>query len=106
MTAGWIIALSTGAITAALKAGGALMGVRHSHQLSSGRLAVIVPSLLPAVLSTLIAVQVFSKDGRLTIDARAAGLFAAVVGTRLRLSPILILMSASAVTAAVRLIRR
>ena len=60
-----------------------------------------IADLLPvALLAALIAVQVFSTDDRnLTIDARLAGLGAAVVALLLR-APFLVVVIASALTAA------
>ncbi|RNL79787.1 AzlD domain-containing protein [Nocardioides marmorisolisilvae] len=60
-----------------------------------------IADLLPvALLAALIAVQVFSGDGRsLTVDARLAGLGAAVVALLLR-APFLVVVVASALTAA------
>lgn len=60
-----------------------------------------IADLLPvALLAALIAVQVFSGDGRsLTVDARLAGLGAAVVALLLR-APFLLVVIVSALTAA------
>lgn len=60
-----------------------------------------IADLLPvALLAALIAVQVFSGDGRsLTVDARLAGLGAAVVALLLR-APFLVVVIVSALTAA------
>ena len=60
-----------------------------------------IADLLPvALLAALIAVQVFSGDGRsLTIDARLAGLGAAVVALLLR-APFLVVVIVAALTAA------
>lgn len=60
-----------------------------------------IADLLPvALLAALIAVQVFSGDGRhLTVDARLAGLGAAVVALLLR-APFLVVVVVSALTAA------
>ncbi|MFL6173649.1 MAG: AzlD domain-containing protein [Marmoricola sp.] len=60
-----------------------------------------IADLLPvALLAALIAVQVFSGDGRsLTVDARLAGLGEAVVALLLR-APFLVVVIVSALTAA------
>jgi hypothetical protein len=100
----WLLTLATGAVTIASKGAGALfvpgsrdrkIPVQPVHQLA--------PLLLPAVLAALITVQVFSSGTRLTLDARAAGLLVATLGARTRLPPIVILLSAAAVTAVARL---
>ncbi len=59
-----------------------------------------VADLLPvALLAALIAVQVLGSDQRLVLDARAAGLAAAVVALLLR-APFLVVVMAAALTAA------
>jgi len=56
--------------------------------------------LIPvALLSALVVVQVFADGPRLTIDARAAGLAAAVVALILR-APFLVVVFVAAATAA------
>jgi branched-subunit amino acid transport protein len=59
-----------------------------------------VADLIPvALLSALVAVQVFTEGTQLTIDARAAGLAAAVVALVLR-APFLVVVVVAAATAA------
>lgn len=59
-----------------------------------------VAGLIPvALLSALVAVQVFSSGQRLVLDERAAGLAAAVVLLLLR-APFLVVVVGAAVTAA------
>lgn len=59
-----------------------------------------VADLIPvALLSALVAVQVFSSGHRLVVDERAAGLAAAVVLLLLR-APFLVVVSGAALTAA------
>lgn len=59
-----------------------------------------VADLIPvALLAALIAVQVLGDDQRLVLDARAAGLAAAVVALVLR-APFLVVVVAAALTAA------
>lgn len=58
-----------------------------------------VADLLPvALLSALVAVQVFSDGPTLTLDARAAGLAAAVVALLLR-APFIVVVFVAALTA-------
>jgi branched-subunit amino acid transport protein len=58
-----------------------------------------VADLIPvAMLSALVAVQVFAQGTHLTIDARAAGLAAAVVALLLR-APFLVVVVTAALTA-------
>jgi branched-subunit amino acid transport protein len=59
-----------------------------------------VADLIPvALLSALVAVQVFANGTSLTIDARSAGLAAAVVALLLR-APFLVVVFVAAATAA------
>jgi hypothetical protein len=59
-----------------------------------------VADLIPvALLAALVAVQVFADGTSLTIDARAAGLAAAVVALILR-APFLVVVIVAAATAA------
>ncbi|HEX3931239.1 MAG TPA: AzlD domain-containing protein [Nocardioides sp.] len=59
-----------------------------------------VADLIPvALLAALVAVQVFADGTRLTLDARAAGLGAAVVALLLR-APFLVVVFVAAATAA------
>ncbi|HKF00266.1 MAG TPA: AzlD domain-containing protein [Actinomycetes bacterium] len=61
-------------------------------------------ALLPiALLAALIAIQTFSTGQRLTFDARAAGLAAAVVAVLLRAPFLVVIVAACAVTALIRL---
>jgi branched-subunit amino acid transport protein len=64
-----------------------------------------VADLMPvALLAALVAVQVFADGPALTIDARAAGLVAAVVALLLRAPFIVVVLVAAATAALVRLI--
>jgi branched-subunit amino acid transport protein len=60
------------------------------------RIADLIPV---ALLSALVAVQVFASGTELTLDARAAGLAVAVVALLLR-APFLVVVVAAALTAA------
>src|SRR4051794_16731753 len=58
-----------------------------------------IADLMPvALLSALVAVQVFADGTHLTVDARAAGLAAAVLALLLK-APFLVVVLAAAVTA-------
>jgi branched-subunit amino acid transport protein len=61
------------------------------------RIADLIPV---ALLAALVAVQVFARGTHLTLDARAAGLGAAVVALLLR-APFLVVVIVAALTAAV-----
>jgi branched-subunit amino acid transport protein len=59
--------------------------------------------LLPiALLAALVAIQTFTDGVRLTVDARAAGLAAAVVALALRAPFLVVVITAAAVTAGLR----
>ena len=64
-----------------------------------------VADLIPvALLSALIAVQVFTTGSELTLDARAVGLGVAVVLLVLRAPFLVVVFGAAAVTALLRLV--
>jgi branched-subunit amino acid transport protein len=64
------------------------------------RLVQRIGDLIPlALLGALIAVQVFAHGARLVVDARLAGLAAAVVALLIR-APFLVVVAAAALTAA------
>ena len=77
-----------------------LLGLSVPRRILDHPVVERVGNLLPVVLlATLIATQTFTEGHRLTIDARAAGLAAAVAAQRLR-APFLVVVGAAAVTAA------
>lgn len=64
-----------------------------------------VADLIPvALLAALVAVQVFSSGAALTVDARAAGLLAAVAALLLRAPFIVVVVVAAGTAAVVRLL--
>jgi len=64
-----------------------------------------VAALLPiALLAALIAIQTFSNGRHLVIDARAAGLGAAVVAVLLRAPFLVVVIAACATAALIRLL--
>ena len=95
----WIVVTVVGGVTIATKAvGPVLLGGRPLP----GRLAVVVDLLAPAVLAALVVSQFVGGDREITLDARLAGLGAAVVALRLR-APILgVVVAAAAATALIR----
>ena len=105
MSRAWMLTLLTGLVTMALKGAGVLFTASPAARSRASRLIEqITPVLLPTVLIALIVVQVFSVGRHLTLDARTAGLVAAILGARLGLQPVLVLATSAAATAAVRLI--
>lgn len=92
-----VVILLVGAATVALKAAGPVfVGGRDLP----ARLTGAVGLLAPAVLSALIAVQVFGGDRQLELDKRALGLLAAA----LRAPVLVVVVAAAAVTAGARLL--
>ncbi len=97
----WAAVLLLAAGTYAMKSAGPLaLGGRPLPPLVTR-----VTDLLPAaLLAALVAVQTLTADGRWTIDARAAGVAAAIGVAALRGGFLLIVATAVAVTAGVRLL--
>ena len=93
--------LGLGAIAYALKALGlVVLGPR-----AAGDRMLRLAGLLPAaLLPALVAVNTFSGDRRLVVDARAAGLAVAIVATWRRAPFAVVVVGAAATTAVVRLV--
>jgi DNA integrity scanning protein DisA with diadenylate cyclase activity len=87
--------------TAVIKAAGpVVLGGRELPP----RAVNVVALLAPALLAALVMTETFSHDGSLVIDERAAGVAAAGGVLAVRDSPLLAVILAAAVTAAVRAI--
>ena len=99
MSRAWAAVILLGVLTILLKAvAPVLVGGRHIRM---GPMPVI--SHLPSALfAALIVTQVFAREGAVMVDARAAGLIVALVGAWRRAPPLVILLAAVAVTAAIR----
>ena len=96
MSDAWVVVGLVGAATVALKsAGPVLMGGRELPPLA----ARIVALLAPALLAALVAVQVFTGERELVVDARVVGLGAAAIALLAR-APILVVIVAAAVATA------
>src|SRR5215211_7005259 len=63
---------------------------------------LVIALLAPALLTALVVVDTFGSDRSLAIDARAAGLAAAIVAIALRAPLLVVVVGAAAATAAVR----
>lgn len=95
----WLVVGAVGAVTVALKAAGPLLlGDRELPPVVLRALAL----LAPALLAGLVATSVFDGGRRLVIDARLAGVAAALVAMRLRAPTLAVVVVAAAVTAVVR----
>lgn len=92
----WLLVGLVGAATIALKSvGPVLLGGRALP----GRFAGVVTLLAPAVLAALVVTQLFGGDRELVLDARLAGIGAAVVALLLR-APLLVVVVVAAAAAA------
>lgn len=101
MTTAWIVVALVGAATIAFKAAGpVLIGRRALPPL----LQSLVELLAPVMLIALVVTQTFGGDEEITVDARAAGVGAAVVAIWLRAHVIVAMAVAAGVTAGVRLL--
>jgi branched-subunit amino acid transport protein len=101
MTSAWIVVGAVGVATIAFKAAGpVLIGRRELPP----TIQSLVDLLAPVMLIALVVTQTFGGDEEITIDARVAGVGAAVVAIWLRAHVIVAMAVAAAVTAGVRLI--
>jgi len=92
----WIAIIVTGIGCYLLK----LCGLSIPSAVLERPLVQRIADLLPvALLAALIAVQVFAADTRIVVDARLAGLVAALVALLLR-APFLVVVVVAALTAA------
>jgi Branched-chain amino acid transport protein (AzlD) len=101
VTRAWLMVLLVGATTAAIKgAGPVFLGGRPLP----GPLVPVLSLLAPALFGALSVTQTFAAGQHLTVDARVAGLLAAMAGASLRLPAIVVVVSSAAATAALRLV--
>jgi branched-subunit amino acid transport protein len=86
-------------VGAVIKASGpVLVGGRELPGWANGVIALLAPALLAA----LVLVDTFASDRSLVVDARAAGLAAAIAAIAVRAPLLVVVVGAAAVTAAVR----
>jgi branched-subunit amino acid transport protein len=100
MTEAWIVVLAVGAATVAFKAAGPVLIGRRAlppHVQSA------VDLLAPVMLVALVVTQTFGGDEEITVDARVAGVGAALVAILLRAHIIVAMAIAAAVTGLLRL---
>jgi branched-subunit amino acid transport protein len=97
----WLAILGAGVGCYFLKLAGLSLPARVLEHPLVERVADLIPV---ALLAALVAVQVFADGTRLTIDARAAGLAAAVVALLLRAPFLVVVFGAAATAALVRLV--
>lgn len=95
----WIAVIAAGLLSFAVKY---LGHVVPESWLAHPRVARIVNSATIALLGGLIAIQVFTSGQALALDARAAGLAAAVILLLVRAPFIVVVIGAAAVAAGLR----
>ena len=99
MTAVWIAIAALTVISFAIKAAGPVALGGRELPSAAQRLIVLLPA---ALLSALVVVQTFASGRELVLDARAAGLAAAIVAVALRASVLVVLLVAALTTAGLR----
>lgn len=100
MSDAWIVVLLVGIATVAFKAAGPVaIGRRELPP----RIQAVVDLLAPVMLVALVATQTFGGDEEIQVDARVAGVGAAVAALALRAHIIVAMAVAALVTALVRL---
>ena len=99
MTTGWQVVVLVGVSTAMIKAAAPLaLGGR----VLPSRLTPVLALLAPALFAALAATQTFARGTEVRLDARAAGLAAALLANALRAPAVLVILAAVAATAACR----
>jgi uncharacterized membrane protein len=93
---GWIAVLVTAAGCYLLKLAGVLVPERWLEGERITRVLILLPV---ALLAALAAVQTFATGDHLVVDARVAGVAAAIVALRFR-APFIVVVAVSAATAA------
>ena len=92
----WAAVIIASLGTYAEKAAGYLLPTRLLDNVTLRRWTALLPI---ALLAALVAVQTFASGNTLVVDARAAGLVAAIIALLLR-APFIIVVVVAAVTAA------
>ncbi|HRL68283.1 MAG TPA: AzlD domain-containing protein [Ottowia sp.] len=95
----WTAVLAAGVLAWLTKLAGYLVPQRW---LSGPCVNRVMAALPVALLAALVAVQTFDAGGAVRLDARAAGLLAAVVALMLRAPFLLVIVMAAATAAALR----
>jgi branched chain amino acid efflux pump len=99
VSAVWVTIAGLTVGTAAIKAAGPLLvGGRSLPPFALSVIALLAPALLAALVMT----ETFTREGELTLDARAAGLAAAGIAIALRASLIVTMIAAALATGGLR----
>lgn len=101
MSEAWVLVVAVGAATIVFKAlGPVAIGGRELPEV----LRRVVALLAPTLLAALVVVSTFATGRELVVDARAAGMGAAVLAIALRLPLVVVVAAAALVAALVRTI--
>ena len=100
MTSSWIVVAVVGIVTVAFKAAGPVLIGRRAL---APNVQAVVDLLAPVMLVALVVTQTFGGDEEITVDARVAGVGAALVAILLRAHIIVAMAIAAVVTALLRL---
>jgi len=101
MSRAWVLVVVVGAATSTFKAlGPVIIGGRALPATVSRVVALLAPTLLAA----LVVVSTFATGRELVVDARVAGMAAAVTALALRAPILVVVVSAAVVAALVRAI--
>ena len=99
MSEAWLVVVSVGAATMAMKsAGPVLLGGRELPPPVMGAIRL----LAPAVLAALVVVQAIGGDRQIVVDERLVGLGAAFIALLLRAPLVLVVVVAAGSTALLR----
>ena len=101
MSSAWVVVAIVGAATIACKAAGPVLIGRRALP---PRVQSVVDLLAPVMLIALVATQTLGGDEEIEVDARVAGVGAAIVAIWLRAHVIVAMAVAAAVTAGVRMV--
>jgi len=100
VTSTWVVVVIVGVVTIAFKAAGPVLIGRRAL---APNVQAVVDLLAPVMLVALVVTQTFGGDEEITIDARVAGVAAALVAILLRAHIIVAMAIAALVTAMLRL---
>lgn len=101
MSEAWVVVVGVGAATVVFKAAGPVFVGRRALP---PRALALVEVLAPAMLAALVVTQAVGGDRELVLDERLAGLAAGVVALLLRAPLLLVIVTAGASAAIVRLL--
>jgi branched-subunit amino acid transport protein len=99
LSSAWVVVAIVGVVTMVFKAAGPVLLGRRALP---PRIQSLVDVLAPVMLIALVVTQTFGGDEEITVDARVAGVGAAVVAIWLRAHVIVAMAVAAAVTAGFR----